>query len=161
MHRNRSKLARILVVAALLGGCGTYPSEEPPPSAPEPAGPTTPSPTFANDVLGVTWEWIGMMSASEQTEVNAPARYTVQFDRDGFASVVADCNRGQANYFLPAAGQIAIHGISLTKVGCPAGSMGTRFVSQLELVRTYGLADGNLILQMPGETGALVFRRKQ
>jgi heat shock protein HslJ len=160
MHRNRSKPTWTLIVAALLGGCGSYPAEEPPAAAPDPAAPAAPAPTFSTDVLGATWEWIGVMSTSSQTEVDEPARYTVQFDKDGFAFVQADCNRGQANYFLPAAGQIAIHGISLTKVACPSGSMGTRFVSQLELVRTYALADGNLVLEMPGETGSLVFRRR-
>ena len=159
MRRNRSKLAYTLIVAALAAGCASAP-EEPPPAAPDPSAPAAPAPTFSNDILGATWEWIGLMSASGQTEVDSPARYTVQFDKDGFAFIQADCNRGQANYFLPAAGQIAVHGISLTKVGCPAGSMGTRFVSQLELVRSYALADGNLVLQMPGETGALVFRRR-
>ena len=161
MHRDRSKLTWTLIVAALAGGCMASAPEEPTPAAPQPAAPGTPAPTFSTDVLGATWEWIGVMSASSQVEVEAPARYTLQFDRDGFAFVQADCNRGQANYFLPAAGQIAIHGISLTKVACPSGSMGTRFVSQLELVRTYALADGNLVLEMPGDTGALVFRRKQ
>jgi heat shock protein HslJ len=159
MHRIHWTFACAAIAASLLTGCRAS-APEPPPTVEGPPAAAAPAPTFADDVIGKTWEWIGVMSPSSQVEVDAPARYTVQFDRDGFAFIQADCNRGQANYFLPAAGQLAIHGIALSRVACPAGSMGQRFVDQLELVRSYAMADGNLVLEMPGETGSLVFRAK-
>jgi heat shock protein HslJ len=159
MHRIRRTLAAAALVAVTLTACRAS-APEPPPASATPQAETVRAPTFADDVLGKTWEWIGVMSPSSQTEVDAPARYTVQFDRDGFAFIQADCNRGQGNYFLPAPGQIAIHGIALSRAACPEGSMGIRFANQLELVRSFAMADGNLVLEMPGETGSLVFRLK-
>ena len=161
MDRIRWTLACTAIVAAtLLTGCGAS-APEPPPAAQAPTAAPERPPTFSDDVMGKIWEWIGVMSPSSQEEVDAPARYTVEFDRDGFAFIQADCNRGQGNYFLPAAGQIAIHGIALSREVCPAGSMWIRFANQLELVRTFAMADGNLVLEMPGETGSLVFRAKR
>jgi heat shock protein HslJ len=157
MLRRRNKLLWPLALAALTAGCITRDPELPPPAeAPTPEQ----GPTFVDDVQGFTWEWVALASPAEQLTVENAARYTLQLDRDGFAFVVADCNRGQANYFLPSPGQIAIHGISLTRVACPAGSLSQRFVSLLELARIFYMESGDLMLELPGESGTMRFRRK-
>lgn len=158
MRRNRPKLHWPLLVAALAGCIYT---SDPEPPAPAPAAPPEQGPTFVDDVLGATWEWVQLSSPSgEPLSVENAPRYTIQFERDGFAFIQADCNRGQANYFLPAAGQIAIHGLSLTRVACPAGSLSQRFVSLLELARGYFMESGDLMLELPGDSGTMRFRRK-
>jgi heat shock protein HslJ len=146
-----------LLVGALTG-CRYASDPEPP--APVEAPPAEEAPTFVDDVQGFIWEWVAFISPGEQFVVENAPRYTLQLDRDAFAFIQADCNRGQANYFLPAQGQIAIHGISLTRVACPAGSLSQRYVSMLELVRTYFMESGDLMLELPGESGTLRFRRR-
>jgi heat shock protein HslJ len=111
-------------------------------------------------VLGKMWEWVAFEAPTDRLAIEKPELYTLQFDRDGFVFIRADCNRGQANYFQPAVGQLAIHGISLTKVACPAGSHSTRFVQYLELARTWAMEDGSLVLEQPGTQGTLRFRRR-
>jgi para-nitrobenzyl esterase len=154
----RAMKCSLLSLASLLAGC-TYASDPEPP-APAEAVPAQQGPTFVDDVMRVTWEWVGFTTPVEQLTVDASERYTIEFDRDGFAAIQADCNRGQANYFLPADGQIAIHGIALTRAACPPGSLSQRYVSLLELVRTYFMLEGDLLLELPADSGTLRFRRR-
>jgi heat shock protein HslJ len=144
----------------MLAGCIGRGDPEPPTPAEDQAQAQEQGPTFVDDVAGVTWEWIGFTSPAEQLTVEQAARYTIQFDLDGFTAVEADCNRGQANYFIPAAGQIALHGLSVTRAECPAGSLSQRFVSLLELVRSFYMESGNLMLELPGDSGTLRFQRR-
>ena len=159
MHRPRPNLFwTALLAAALLTGCASSSSEPPPPPSAE--APTGRAPTLVDDVLGKTWEWVEFTAPTDRLTIDKPESYTLQFDRDAFVFILADCNRGQANYFQPAVGQIAIHGMSLTKVACPAGSHSTRFVQYLELARTWAMEDGSLLLEQPGSQGTLRFRRR-
>ena len=157
MYTPRPKLSwTALLAAALLSGCASTSSEPPPPPA-EPAA-VGPAPTLTENVLGKTWVWIMLVSPSDEVLVQDPQRYTLQFDDDGFVFVQADCNRGQASFFLPAAGQLAITGMSVTRAACPAGSLSQRFVTSVELVRSWFMAEGNLMLELPGQTGVMRFR---
>ena len=159
MHGPCLKLSwTALLAAVLLTGCASSSSE--PPSPPSAQAPTGRAPTLVDDVLGKVWEWVALEAPTDRLTIEKPELYTLQFDRDAFVFIRADCNRGQANYFQPAVGQIAIHGIALTKVACPAGSHSTRFVQYLELARSWAMEDGTLVLDQPGTQGTLRFRRR-
>ena len=159
MHGPRPKLFwTTLLAAALLNGCASSSSEPSP--APAAQAPTGGAPTLVDDVLGKVWEWVAFEAPTDRLNIEKPELYTLQFDRDGFVFIQADCNRGQANYFQPAVGQLAIHGIALTRAACPPGSHSTRFVQYLELARSWAMEDGTLVLEQPGTQGTLRFRRR-
>jgi hypothetical protein len=48
----------------------------------------------------------------------------------------------------------------VTRAECPAGSLSQRFVSLLELVRSFYMESGNLMLELPGDSGTLRFQRR-
>jgi heat shock protein HslJ len=126
----------------------------------EPAGDVEPSPyALPEEVLDVTWQWIGFGSGKEQFDVEEPERYTIEFLADGTAAIQADCNRGRANYTLGPDRQISLSPIGVTMMLCPEESLDSRFLEALDRVRTYFEREGDLLLEAPIDSGTLRFRR--
>jgi heat shock protein HslJ len=125
-----------------------------------PAGDGEPTPyALPDEVLDVTWQWIGFGSGKEQFDVEEPERYTIEFLADGTAAIQADCNRGRANYTLGPDRQISLSPIGVTMMLCPDGSLEGKFLDTLGRVRTYFKKDGDFFLEVPLDSGTLRFRR--
>ena len=69
----------------------------------------------------------------------------------------ADCNRGGAGYATGANRSLTMTPAATTKMGCPAGSKGTEFVRQLAEVSGYDFVDGDLVLTLKSNAGAMRF----
>lgn len=108
--------------------------------------------------IGPVWQWEATQWASDRTVTSAPERYTLQLGADGTATVVADCNRGRASYEITAAGGFRIGAIALTRMACPPGSAGDRFVQDLGRSRGFYVDNGRLYLEFPSRIGYLLFR---
>ena len=69
----------------------------------------------------------------------------------------ADCNRGGAGYAAGANRSLTMTPAATTKMGCPSGSKGTEFVRQLAEVSGYDFVDGDLLLTLKSNAGAMRF----
>ena len=146
-------------VTALLVGCGA--NETSTKSTLPPVTPImVPPPMKGGDdpaLGGHVWLWQGTELRGERIAPEAPERYTVEFQPDGRVQVRADCNRGGAGYTARADRSLSITPVATTKMGCPAGSKGTEFVRQLAEVGGYDFVDGNLMLALKSNAGAMRF----
>jgi heat shock protein HslJ len=107
------------------------------------------------EMVGVTWQWVGV--AGDPVMVDAPDRYTITFTPEGRAQVRADCNRGSGTYTPGTGGKLTLGPIALTRMGCPPGSLGDRYVRELSSVSGYAVRAGEL--ELSGGAAALRFRR--
>jgi len=151
--------AATAVVAALLSGCAA--NETSPKAALPPVTPIMVPPAMKADadptLAGRVWTWQSSELRGERIVPDAPERYTVQFQSDGRVQVRADCNRGGAGYTASADRSLSIMPVATTKMGCPAGSKGTEFVRELAEVDGYDFVDGNLLLKLKSNAGAMRF----
>jgi heat shock protein HslJ len=107
---------------------------------------------------GRVWAWQSTQFAgSDRIVPDAPDRYTIEFQPDGRVQLRADCNRGGAGYTAGANRSLSMTPAATTKMGCPSGSKGTEFVRQLAEVNGYDFVDGDLVLTLKGNAGAMRF----
>jgi heat shock protein HslJ len=106
---------------------------------------------------GHVWAWQASDLRGERIVPDAPERYTVEFQPKGRIQVRADCNRGGAGYTAGADRSLSITPVATTKMGCPSGSRGSEFVRQLAEVNSYDFVDGNLVLTLKSNAGAMRF----
>ena len=158
LKSSHSQRATWLLVV-LLSGCatnGTSPKAALPPVTPimvPPAMKADADPTLA----GRVWTWQMSELRGERIVPDVPERYTIEFQPDGRVQARADCNRGGAGYTAGADRSLSITPVATTKMGCPAGSKGTEFVRQLADVDGYDFVDGNLVLRLKSNVGAMRF----
>mgnify|MGYP000564929263 CR=1 FL=1 len=103
-------LAFLLAFISLLSGCASPTSEPVPTALPE----ATQTPEVivvteqlletvdAEDLGGVTWQWIGYRETSPAFQGMIPDayNYTLTFNKDGTVSIKADCNVAMGSYQL-------------------------------------------------------------
>jgi len=151
--------ALIILLAVLLTGCATNEASTKP-SLP-PITPIMVPPAMASGdapaLSGRVWRWQSTELRGERIVPDSPERYTVEFQPDGRVQLRADCNRGGAGYTARADRSLSITPAATTKMGCPPGSKGTEFVRQLADVDRYDFVDGNLVLTLKSNAGAMRF----
>ena len=139
MRTRTFRAAAVAFMAGLAVGCSTAQSDPTPPLA------------------GTSWQ-ATRFAGPEGTQPDDPTRYTVAFGTDGRAAIRADCNRGTGTWRSPSAGRLAFGPIATTKMGCPPGSQGDRFLTDLTDANAYSIADGRLEIATTGKAGPLVLR---
>jgi len=150
----------VIVIAMLVAACSGPAAQ---PANPLPAVtpimmPPGPAADDAGALLATTWAWQGTLGPGDKRVTPAaPERYTLAFQSDGRVQVRADCNRGGARYEVGADGMLKIAPAALTKMGCPPGSSDTEFLRQLGLVGRFRFAEGDLVLALGGDAGAMRF----
>jgi len=125
----------------------------------EAAGSIAPAIGAAASLQGVTWEWEGFSSPTEQRTIDTPDRYTIRFDSGGRVAVRADCNRGTASYTATADGELTVTPMALTRAMCPPGSMSDRFARDVGSATRFDVRDSSLVLTLPANGGTLRFRK--
>ena len=106
---------------------------------------------------GRVWTWQSSDLAGQRVDVDAPDRYTIEFQTDGGVRVRADCNRGGGRYTEAASREVSLSSIATTKMGCPGGAKGAEFVRELENVERYEFVGNDLVMIMKGNAGAMRF----
>jgi heat shock protein HslJ len=151
----------IALIVVLAGACSaneTTTKPALPPITPIMVPPTMASgaePTLGDRV----WAWQGtQLVGNERVVPDAPERYTIEFQPDGRVQLRADCNRGGAGYAVGANRSLTLAPAATTKMGCPSGSKGTEFVRQLAEVGGYDFVDGDLVLTLKSNAGAMRFK---
>ena len=125
----------------------------------EAAGSIAPATGAVATLQGVTWEWEGLSSPSEQRTIDTPERYTIRFDSGGRVAVRADCNRGTGSYTATPDGQLTLTPMALTRAMCPQGSMSDQFARAVSTATRFDVRDGALLLTLPANGGSLRFRK--
>lgn len=107
-------------------------------------------------IIGL-WQWQGtLMNDGTAIVPTDPSRYTLELMPDGRAAIRADCNTGNGPYATKD-NLITLGPFALTRALCPPGSLDTRFVRQLESIVSYLVIDGDLILELPFDSGGMRF----
>jgi heat shock protein HslJ len=112
--------------------------------------------TDSAQILGV-WQWQGtLMNDGTAIVPLDSSRYTLELMSDGLAAIQADCNTGSGPYATDG-NLINLGPFALTRALCPPGSLDTRFVRQLESVVSFLIVEGDLILELPFDSGGMRF----
>ncbi len=148
MTRRTVGVAMAALMMGLVAGC----TASTPQSGPRAAPPPDATPTLS----GTSWQLVRFAGA-DGARPDDPQRYTIAFGADGRVAVRADCNRGGGTWSQPATGQVALGPIATTRMGCPPGSQGDRFLRDLGSGGAYRISDGTLELASgPGGSGLLL-----
>lgn len=129
-------LSRELVLATLLlAACASAPPGPPP-------------------LGGTSWQLVKFQGGDGKILTpDDRAKYTLSFGAGGILSARIDCNRGRGSWTSPAAGQIRLSLLALTRAMCPSGSMHDQVVRQSSYVRSYAVKDGHLYLSLMADGG--------
>jgi len=107
---------------------------------------------------GTTWEWIHLSKGNENVSVVDPQNYTISFDGDGYVHVRSDCNKAAGPGRI-SEGSISINLMRMTDNPCASSSLSERYTSSLTRVSGWRVAGDQLMLEIPGESSLLRFRR--
>jgi heat shock protein HslJ len=112
--------------------------------------------TAGQSLTGTTWAWVSQTTPVTETIVKDPARYTVLFNEDGTANIIADCNSIGATYTSDGSSLSITPGAS-TLVACADDSQGDEFLAGLESAALYFFQDGDLYIDRFASAGTMRF----
>jgi len=124
-----------------------------------PATKPTATPTPANSIQNITWQWVSVTNQTTRatTEVPAPENYTIVFYPDGTLSGKADCNAINGTYSQENGFTIKL-GAS-TMALCGEDSLDTQYVQLLSSVAAGGPdGAGGLALETAGGEQRMLFK---
>jgi uncharacterized surface protein with fasciclin (FAS1) repeats/uncharacterized lipoprotein YbaY/heat shock protein HslJ len=112
----------------------------------------------APSLTGVVWTWTEFSDPVNGTlPIENPDLYTAEFMEDGTVSVKLDCNNGSGSYVADEAGAIDITIGAVTLALCEEDSLGDQFQQYLDAAAIYFFEDGDLLLDLPADSGTLRF----
>ena len=130
-------LVILLLLAALLTACGG-----------------------SNEIVGPTWQWEAFQDTAELNNitVSAPENYTLTLNKDGTASIQADCNQVTWTYELEESRLTFDTSGPATLAMCAEDSLDQQFLERLGHTATFVIEDGKLYLNLWADAGNLVFQ---
>ena len=108
-------------------------------------------------VMNRTWQWFATITPVEKIEVVQPERYTIFLDGDGRLQARFDCNRGGGNYEI-SEGKLSFKPLISTRMACPTESQDTRFMKDLQRIKSFFINNNILYLELPYDSGTMQFR---
>jgi heat shock protein HslJ len=159
MHRLRSRGTLVLGGLVLaVTACGAPAADKRLPAVTPIMMPPAIAAASGDELPGRTWVWQGTTFSGDREVVpDAPERYTLEFMPDGRVRLRADCNRGSAHYEAGANRALALTPAAITKKGCPPGSKDSEFLRALGDVAGYRFIEGDLVLALKLDGGAMRF----
>ena len=116
------------------------------------------TPVVAGELDGSAWRLLNIASMDDTVLMpDDPAKYTLLFGADGAASMLADCNRGNATWTSKGAGQLEFGPVATTRAMCPPESLSDKYLAQFEWVRSYLTKDGHLFLATMADGSIIEF----
>ena len=127
----------LLVLAGLLTACGSN-----------------------NEIVGPTWQWEAFQDTADinNITVSDPENYTLTLNKDGTASIQADCNQVIWRYELEDSRLTFDTAGPSTLALCPEDSLDQQFLERLGNTATFVIEDGVLYLNLWADAGNLVFQ---
>jgi heat shock protein HslJ/membrane-bound inhibitor of C-type lysozyme len=120
-------------------------------------GPVLAQPPVAG-LGGTSWQLVRFEGGDGTTLTpDDKAKYTLTFNADGTVAARLDCNRGRGTWKSPAAPQLQLGPMALTRAMCPPGSLHDRIVKDWDAVRSYVLKNGHLFLSLMADGGIYEF----
>jgi heat shock protein HslJ/membrane-bound inhibitor of C-type lysozyme len=107
-------------------------------------------------LVGTTWYWLWTLDPERTWAPADHSRYTLTLGADGRLALRADCNRGAAGYRLDGL-RLDVQSIGTTKMACPAGGLGDRFVKQVQVARHAVAVVGLLRVDLFADSGTMWF----
>ena len=99
------------------------------------------------DLAGTSWQLVDIKSMDDHTYTpKDPARYKLEFVKNGSVRIQADCNRGMGSWASESRGQLSFGDIATTRALCPPDSLHDRYLEQFQWVRSYVIEKGHLFL---------------
>lgn len=121
------------------------------------------SPVFST-LEGTSWQLVEFQSMDDAQGTSRPAKpenYTITFGKDGQLSAKLDCNRGVGSWkneiSNATGGSLAIGPLGVTKMLCPAPSMGNMLEKQLGYVRSFIVKDDKLYMSLMADGGIIAW----
>lgn len=132
-----SILAIIFLLTALLTACGS-----------------------SDKIMGTTWQWEAFQDTADinNIRVSDPENYTLTLNKDGTASIQADCNQVTWTYELEDSRLTFDTTGPATLAMCAEDSLDQQFLERLGHTATFVIEDGKLYLNLWADAGNLVFQ---
>jgi heat shock protein HslJ len=115
----------------------------------------------AIELAGTSWLWTQTLMSDGALTVPAQAgAFQLVFNDDGSLSTTTDCNTSAGAYTVDA-NQITIELGAMTMMACPDGAQQDAYLRDLGNVQSFLTVDGNLILELPFDSGGMTFAPAQ
>lgn len=113
----------------------------------------------AGDSLGgTTWRLVRFPGSDGRVLIPEDRkRYTIQFGTDNSLSARIDCNHGRGTWKSAGPGELQLGPLALTRAMCPPGSLHDQIVKDWELVRSYVVKNGRLLISLAADGGTYEF----
>ena len=121
-----------------------------------PAAEATSAPA-AGELTANPWVW--QQTQMNDDTVKQPATsgaFVLTLAEDGSAGATTDCNTFSGSYTTEG-NQITVELPAATMMACPEGAQEQEFIADLTSVTSYLFADGNLVLELPFDSGGMSF----
>jgi heat shock protein HslJ len=151
----------LLATACLLAAASARAAApaHPAPAAPPPATGAIPVPNPGPKLAGTKWEWTKLYNDDDTVlTVKDPTRYVVEFLDGGKLAIRADCNRGMGSWG-GVSPSLKVEAAIATRMACPAGSLGDRFVKLLSLAESVEGDGRKLAIVLKPREGVMRLRR--
>ena len=104
-----------------------------------------------------SWRWVSTVTPVETIEAPTTGQYTLVIG-DSTATGVADCNRltGKVTYTST---QVTFGPLATTKIGCPPGGMGDRYLRFLDGAAGWFFRSDTLFVDLKLDSGTMRFVR--
>jgi heat shock protein HslJ len=107
-------------------------------------------------LIGTTWQWLGTMTGEGPLTVADSSRYTIIFNDDGTANIVADCKQPGAEYSIDGSSISITPGPTTLQI-CSEESQEGIFLTQLSGAAIYFFQDGDLYIDLFADAGTMRF----
>jgi len=105
--------------------------------------------------VGPIWQWRQTLMGNDDRFVpDRPGNYTLRFDPDGSLSVQADCNQVGGTYKVDG-NRLTVQLGPSTMASCPEGSLGDRFLANLEGANSFFFVEGDLLIDLVYDSGTM------
>lgn len=121
-----------------------------------PATATPDGPPATPPLVGTTWHWLWTVDPERSWAPADHSRYTLTLGADGRLALRADCNRGFAGYQMDGL-RLDVQPIGTTRMACAAGSLGERYVKQVQGARHAVAVIGLLRIDLFADSGTMWF----
>ena len=113
-----------------------------------------------SEIVGTTWQWEAFQDNADinSITVSDPENYTLTFNKDGTASIKADCNLVTWSYELDSS-QLSFDTTGPSTLAmCAEDSLDQQYLQRLGTTATFVIEDGKLYLNLFADAGNLVFK---
>ena len=108
-------------------------------------------------LVGTSWLWTQtLMSDGALTVPEQADAFQITFGEEGAFSTTTDCNTSTGSYSVDG-NQITIQLGAMTMMACPDGTQEAAYLRDLGNVQSFLFADGNLMMELPFDSGGMSF----